>query len=196
MDRLSVSMAICRGRRLHHGQPFVVFALDLRDPLGSYLAQILHALGDSRRTEDLMKRAERRERAPVVVVPASQRHAREVLRRLESTPDLDARQGCTPGDVQALRAFVEGVRWPGSGVSVFLAADDERSVFLFPHRLKGKSVEMIVGLRAQNAPANTNVVPLVPEHDMIVEDDDPVLTDRAPLLLDGGWGGAGPETSA
>jgi hypothetical protein len=194
MDRLSVSMAICRGRRLHHGQPFVVFALDLRDPLGSHLAQILHHLGDSRSTDDVMRRAERRERAPFVVVPASQRHAREVLRRIETTPDLDARYGCTPGDVEALRTFVDEMRWPGTGVSVFLAADDERSVFVIPHRRKGRSVEMIVGLCALSRPANTDFLPLPP--DPIIDDDDPLLCSGAPLTLGPGWGPDGPEPTA
>ena len=152
-------MAICRGKRLHHGQPFVVFALDLRDPLGSCLATILHALGDSRRAEDVRRHAERRERAPTVVAPASLRHARELLHRLEATPDLDARLGCTPGDLRAVRAFVEGLRWPGDGVAVFLAADDERSVFLYPHRLRGRSVEIAVHLRHNTTPANNNHLP-------------------------------------
>lgn len=178
MDRLSVSMAICRGKRLHHGQPFVVFALDLRDPLGSFMADILHVLGDARRTDDILKRAERRDRAPTVVAPASLGHARELLRRLESTPDLDARWGCTDGDVKAVRTFVQGLSWPGEGVAVFLAADDERTVFLFPHRMRGHSVEVIVSLSANAIPANNNRVP-PPEDDFLIEDDDPLL--RPPL---------------
>ena len=171
-------MAICRGKRLHHGQPFVVFALDLRDPLGSFMADILHVLGDARRTDDILKRAERRDRAPTVVAPASLGHARELLRRLESTPDLDARWGCTDGDVKAVRTFVQGLSWPGEGVAVFLAADDERTVFLFPHRMRGHSVEVIVSLSTNAIPANNNRVP-PPEDDFLIEDDDPLL--RPPL---------------
>ena len=154
-------MAICRGRRVHHGQPFVVFALDLRDPLGSFLADILHALGDSRPAADILRRAERRERAPIVVAPASLRHARDLLRRLETTPDLDARQGCTPGDVQAVRTFVGDLRWPGEGVAVFLAAADERSVFHYPHRLRARPTDVLAHLRG-SSPANTNGAPAAP----------------------------------
>lgn len=134
MDRLSVALAISRGRRLYHGLPFVVFALDLRDPLGFQLTQILNGLGDARNPEELQRRAERRERAPVVVLPSSLRHLRKLVESLERTAERGQMAGCTPGDLTAVRLFARGAHGVRDGVSVFLAADNERSVFRFPLR--------------------------------------------------------------
>jgi hypothetical protein len=138
MDRLSVNLAISRGKRLYHNLPFVVFALDLRDPLGLHLAQLLHGLGDARHPEDIQRRAERRARAPVVVVPSSLEHLSRVVESLMATAERGETEGRTSGDVSAMRFFARGARGVHDGVAVFIAADDERSVFCFPlQRHKG-----------------------------------------------------------
>lgn len=161
MDSLSVALAISRGRRLYHGQPFVVFALDLRDPLGACLAEILHRIGDLRRIDDLLLRAEQRERAPVVVAPSSVEHLKLVLRYLDERPELSAREGCTAGDLRAVHAFAHGARAARDGVPVFLAAGDERGVLRFPlHRGASSDVlpvspELFARL-ADSKAANTN----------------------------------------
>lgn len=140
MDRLSVSLAIARGRRLYHGQPFVVFALDLRDPLGLCLARWLHKLGDAADVEMALRRADDRERAPTMVVCSSVAHARKLVQALDETPDVEVRTGCTAGDLGAVRAFVRRAREPGDDVHVFLAADEERTVYRFP-RSRGGATE-------------------------------------------------------
>lgn len=132
MDRLTVAMAVSRGRRLYHGQPFVVFALDLRDPLGLLLARLLHEMGDARSIEWVQRRAEERDRAPVVVVPSPAEDVDELMHHLDGKRDRHLSEGCTPGDLDAVRAFLRfGRNWSGS-VPVFLAADQERGVFRFP----------------------------------------------------------------
>ncbi len=88
-----VSLAIHRGRRLYHGLPFAVFALDLRDPLGLCLTQLLHELGDARSVEQIRRRAERRDRAPVIVVPSSATHVLKLRYKLENEEDAHAREG-------------------------------------------------------------------------------------------------------
>ena len=142
MDRLSVASAVSHGRRLFHGLPFVVFSLDLRDPLGSCLTRLLHGLGDARAVEAVWRRAERRERAPVVTVPCSLAHARTLLGRLEWEPEVSAREGCTPGDVRAVKDFVLSPRPVGPEVPVFLAADDERTVFHVAYPARGRPLSV------------------------------------------------------
>jgi hypothetical protein len=142
MDRLSVGLAVSRGRRIFHGQPFVVFTLDLRDPLGSCLTRLLHSLGDSRSPEEVRKRAERLDRAPIVTVPSSMEHARMLLPLLTWTPEMEARDGCTFGDLNAVRDFILSHRSSGGEVSVFLAADEERSVFHVAYPSKGRPLSV------------------------------------------------------
>jgi len=166
MDRLSLALAISRGRRLYHGQPFVVFALDLRDPLGLHLTRLLHDLGDSRSVKQLQRRADRRDRAPVVVLPTSMEHLGGIEESLEESLELGTPDGCTLGDVNAVLAFACGARGSGDGVSVFLAAPDERSVFRFPlHRQAGQAPACpmdpflfghIFGQIGGDGPANTD----------------------------------------
>jgi hypothetical protein len=145
MDRLSVALAVDRGRRLFHGQPFVVFALDLRDPLGSWLTRLLHSLGDARSVEDEQKRAWRRGRAPIVTVPSTLEHVQTLLLALEWTPELEAQEGCTFGDVSAVRDFILSHRAPRGGVSVFLAADQERSVLFATYPARGRPLSVAGG---------------------------------------------------
>jgi hypothetical protein len=137
MDRLSVGLAISRGRRLYHGLPFVVFALDLRDPLGLSLTYMLHVMGDARSVADVQRRADRFDRAPVAVVASSLERALELMGHLDSMPHLATREGCTAGDIEAVRSFIRGAQASKGDVCVFLAADDERSVYRFPLHRRG-----------------------------------------------------------
>jgi hypothetical protein len=137
MDELSVRSAIAQGKRLYHGLPFVVLALDVRDPLGFELARVFHGLGDVRHPRDIQRRAERRERAPVVVFPSSLARVRKLVQTLLEM-DADQRaERFTHGDVSAMRFFVRGALGMRDGVAVFLAADEERRVIRFPlHRAR------------------------------------------------------------
>jgi len=163
MDRLSVTFAIARGRRLYHGRPFVVFALDLRDPLGLLLTELLHDFGDARAISDLRRRAERRDRAPVVTVPTSMEHLGKIVEWFEKELDLvTTEDGCTLGDAVAVRAFARGAQASSNGVSVFLAATDERSVFRFPLQRRVDQAAphpidpLLFGQLEEGAAANTN----------------------------------------
>jgi hypothetical protein len=183
MDRLSVALAISRGRRLYHGLPFVVFALDLRDPLGLHLAQVLSGLGDARDPEDVLRRADRRERAPVVVLPSSFPHLRKLWQLVEKAAERGQMAGCTPGDLAAVRFFARGAHGVREGVCVFLAADEERSVLRFPLRRPDGPTEPV---KPQEPAAFWEA--FGPIGDMVVES----VNDEESLLLDDA---PGPEAS-
>jgi hypothetical protein len=133
-------MSICRGRRLYHGLPFGVVALDLRDPLGAFLADVLHVLGDARDVETIRRRAEKRDRAPLLVAPVSVGHLRRVMKYL-GNGELTSRAGCTQGDVDAALAFARGAAGRPGGVPVLVASEEERSVFVFPSERRGLAAE-------------------------------------------------------
>ena len=73
----------------------------------------------------------------MTVVPSSLAHAAQMMKYLDERTDPGALDGCTAGDLNAVRAFVRGARVIRGDVSVFLAADDERSVFRFPLHRRG-----------------------------------------------------------
>jgi hypothetical protein len=183
MDRLRVRLAVSNGRRLFHGVPFVVFAVDLRDALGEAVAELLHDDGHGRGVQDERQRADRRDRAPIVVLPVPYDDARELVCTLERTFSHWIRQGITPGDVLAVRRFVESVRWPGAGVYIFLATDNERAMYVLPHGTREPTEVDFDDTLAGVFTANTAVLSPMPHAELELSGfdlgDDPLVVSEA-----------------